>query len=610
MPSGSLRFSSILLILPLLFILGGVLLYFPGHWFDIDPGYKFGIIALSSISAFMWLISKEMIAKSIESKGPLIAFFIFCVYSLLSSIWTDNVTAAFWDSAIWLQCFVVMYLGAWLGDSWVRHSYFKNIMLGLFVVLTLTILISHYLIPDSLNSLYLGVHKNYLVQYLLFLSLFSLSFCKDLKQFSYNILICFICLWVGFVCRAKGAMMLAILIALVFNFGFLRNHMSQRWPNLMKQVRRPLILTSSVIATLIIVMVNIYIFRDKVNLSNLRLVMAEKSLLAFMDHYILGAGAGNYYAAVYDYGLDDFKKLRDVLMPSFYGAHTKLLKILVELGLVGISLFFIFLLQCGKLLIAKKTDWTTRVFIALAFYLLSSSLYESSYSFLYHNSNIQFLIFLFLGTCMTTGNKTSWSSSINLIVVLIAVLIAIYMCLSYHTYHKTLYRPSFDTLTNEEKVDHFVDNNRFAQKFHLYVPRLNYRTARFMRNKDVSLAHNLFLKEYEQHRYDVRKLFWIVIFMQDEGYYKEADMIIEQMNKVHKSYYPLDYLKIRRDVFKTGKAQLQMMESFKKRDRSLEAYFNKRIERAPGMRSQYERRLDKLEEIRQFVLSDGLLQLD
>lgn len=337
--------------------------------------------------------------------------------------------------------------------------------------------------------------------------------------------------------------------------------------------------------------------------------MIEKSWLALLETRGMGIGSGNYYSAIYSYGLEDFRKLRDVLLPSFYGAHTKIVKIATELGIAGLLLFTLFVIECLVALRKRGDEWSVRLFVMLVFFLVSSSLYESSYSYKYHNSNIQMLLFMGLGSLRQWSRPIFRGWALGIALTAAGVWLLFYTGLSYYMYCSSLYRPSFEDMSHEERIDHFVSKNIIAEQFMLYVPKLNFRTAMYMRSKNSELAMVLFDKETRSHSYDIHRLYEAVLYFQDEGHFAKALSIMDRMEQVHKNYFPLAYLRLRQSLMQSPPiVDAKAIEAFEAEMKALRKLIGQKIKQAPAMASRFEKRLTKLDELENQIREDGFLR--
>lgn len=583
-----------------------VLILIPPAFLDFDKASRHLIACL----IFLFLFSRDALGQrnlfSSSIKRVDLYIILFVLWSFCSSFWSADPDLAVWDSMLWLMSFLGFWVVATFNDTVVKNRFWLYWFFVLFVIHLISILSSYFLVKNSLDTNFLGFHKNYLVQYLLFLSIFLFRFPNTSREFFLDTLLFILCAYVALLCKAKGALIMSLLLYMFFVHKYV-------WQIILKTIEVEVsflnrtsnrVILSVIISGLFLVFFS-FIFWDKINMSNLRWVMFEKSIKAFWDSKLIGAGSGNWYNVAYNYGIEDYKKLYDIINPSFYGSHNKLLKILTELGLPGFLLFVLFLKESFTALYRMHSNTGKRIICLLVFYLVSTSLYESSYSYLFSLSGIQLICFASLGI-MRNNSKTLIPLKWKATPVILCLITCVYFGLAFHIHREVSYDANLRDMGNEERIQVLSYADRVSDRYFIYDADIKLRLARMLRNSDPDRAYALFKSLNQKNTYNLFHLYESALFYQDYGYSDELQAVEKRARHVQKKFLPMEYVSIRSDYFLFDNKSMfkEKLSVFEETLENLNSRYEEEMAEAPAMRFYYEKRINRLEDLIEQIEKD------
>ena len=350
-----------------------------------------------SIGALINLIVFSNNFKKISLNFAGWCFFIFIIYSFISGLWASNLSLIWPSFFIW-NCLFMWFIIAHLVSVEFGLEFIEKLLKGISVFCFGYVFINEFISIFRLNSLLpIGYNKHYCSILLIGLSPFVL-FNKKLLELKYKFCFLFVLLLL-FVLNSssKGALLLLIIISLL-GIGLEINLKAQ----ILELFRRKKFLfgLGSFLSIIFIVLLITIISKfgiDKNDLS--RVYQYQDSVRILVESNYIGVGLGNWFTHAYS---ADITNELGTLNNSFYRLiiHSIYGLLLAELGIIGLTLYLLFMLYLiAKLLVKynKLTYFQKASFYCIVSFLISSSFYLTSFSYAGNFSGFQFISLLCLG---------------------------------------------------------------------------------------------------------------------------------------------------------------------------------------------------------------------
>ncbi len=389
-----------------------------------------------------------------------IGLFSLSILSFLSCFWASDISRVWYHGFCWLSFFLwSLVIRKCTRNKSFLPIYFRTIKLlvwfgagstVIFVLVKFGVVDSSYsrisLIREIMDFFHLPLsviefrndellwsqvyNKN--KNFVFFFYILTLQILFDLNKFNLknsfvvilNIFILISCLVYS---DSKGSLLILIL-QLVYIVSSSRFCITNLAPNKFQIL---------VFLVLILILPVLSFYSGSINDSD-REFMIDSSIMLFIENPILGVGAGNWYNEAHSIGhfFD-----REHYMEN----HNIVMRLLSELGVLGISLLILFILSVIRV--------STSLLPTLVIYLLASSVYLESNSYHSTFSSFQFLVFTHIFLILPKGKKTVDISSPLIISFSLLTLFWFIFCRFGHAeYFSHKRNPSPAKLANLRKI--------------------------------------------------------------------------------------------------------------------------------------------------------------
>ncbi len=442
----------------ILFLLGTQLVLVPRFIIAPWDNYRFILSSLGPLLFFgACLFDKEYSLKCSKKE-----FFWILLIGLagLSFFWATNQTL------IWYPFFILVCFYLWIitlssinldGLVALRPI---NLLLGLFwinIIYIVFIVLLYGLSELHKWNYFFGYNANYLSAYIICLFSFLLFFNFNSRRGFYTKIIGGLCvLVVLYLSKARGSTIAFVVILIYYLLIMLHNRN-------VKLVTFLLVLTSLTIISFICIYTQPLLFEQvltKIKETNSpgtshRFFMIRRSLEIISSNLLTGIGFGNWQMEAYNTDLSNIRGFNHPIYLFRLGNHNYYSQIIVELGILGFSFFFLpFLIFIKKIIFQRKPNDLLRAILAsILVYLTVSFFYQTANCFEFHFSGIQFLAFSGIGIAMNFSEENLYLISSKLIKSIYFILaLSSFGWFNYYNYTYNQYQEIKSIYKNEDKT--------------------------------------------------------------------------------------------------------------------------------------------------------------